>query len=295
MVLVGFTKRWLSQRVIFVVRSTIQNRMITTAHTNVLSSFLADWSMKIRFLPKVKVTSAPVKSYAGVFRAISTGERDINTLLRLIDERLRILERRPLPSFENIKDFDFIADVETIVLLKALYVHVRIYLDAISGVIRYFHRQMNLPKSFNDLLKKLQKRAIPDDLFQVLSLAPNWFKKFKDTRDDLVHHYEDFLLLFNANVIHHASLSKIKGNRAFDYGSIRSCVGEFLKNIQIMIDRLLDHFDKKFFDWYGFVQSSASRSRTIIEGGYMLYWAHKYGGYSHPELQISENQVSNIY
>lgn len=262
--------------------------MITTTHINVLSTYLADWSMKIRLLPKVKVTTAPVRSYANVFRAISTGERDINTLLRLIDERLRILERRPLPTVENIKDFDFIADVETIVLLKALYVQVRIYLDAISGVIRYFHRQMNLPKSFNDLLKKLEKRAIPDDLSQVLSLAPSWFKKFKDTRDDLVHHYEDFLLLFNGNVIHHASLSKTKGNKAFDYGSIRSCVGELLKNIQIMIDYLLDHFDKKFFDWYGFVQSSTSRNRTIIEGGYMLYWVYKYGGYNHTELHVQE-------
>ncbi len=269
--------------------------MITTTHINVLSTYLADWSMKIRLLPKVKVTTGPVRNYASVFRAISTGERDINTLLRLIDERLRILERRTFPTIENIKDFDFIADVETIVFLKALYVQLRIYLDAISGVIRYFHRQMNLPKSFNDVLKKLEKKAIPDDLSQVLYPASSWFKKFKDTRDDLVHHYEDFLLLFNGKAIHHASPLKIKGNKAFDYGSIRSCVIELLKNIQIMIDDLLDYFDKRFFDWYGFVQSSTSRNRTIIDAGYMLYWAHKYGGYSHPELHISENQVPNIY
>jgi len=245
--------------------------------------------MKIRLLPKAKLTTAPTRNYANVFRATSTGERDINTLLRLIDERVRILERRPLPTAENIKDFDFIADVETIVLLKALYVQVRIYLDTISGVIRYFHRQMNLPKSFHRLLEKLEKRAIPNDLSQVLSLVPNWFNKLKDTRDDLVHHYEDFLLLFNDNVIHHASLSKIKGNKAFDYGSIRSSVGELLKNIQIMIDHLLDYFDKKFLDWYGFVQSSASRNTTIIEGGYMLYWAYKYGGYNHTELKVQED------
>jgi hypothetical protein len=245
--------------------------------------------MKICLFPKLKDPKASLDGYIDIFRAISTGERDINTLLRLIDERVRILERRTLPTVENIKDFDFIADVETIVLLKAFYVQVRIYLDAISGVIRYFHRQMNLPKSFNDLLKKLEKGRIRGDLFQVLSLAPNWFKTFKDTRDDLVHHYEDFLLMFNGNIIHHASLSKRKGSKAFDYGSIRSCVGELLKNIQIMIDHLLDHFDKKFFDWYGFVQSPASRNSTIIEGGFMLYWAYKYGGYNHTELAVQED------
>jgi len=263
---------------------------MTITHTNVLSTYLADWSIKIRLLPRVKkAATAPVKGYANIFRAISTGERDINTLLRLIDERLRILEKRPLLTVENIKDFDFTADVEIIVLLKALYVQIRIYLDAISGVIRYFHRQKNLPKSFNDLLKKLGTQAIPDDLSQVLSPALNWFKDLKDTRDNLVHHYEDFLLLFNDKVIHHVSFSKMNGSKAFDYGAIRSCVGELLKNIQMMIDHLLDHFDEKFFDWYGFVQSFTSRNRTIFDGGYMLYWAHKYGGYNHTELHVQED------
>jgi len=268
--------------------------MMTITHINVLSAYLTDWSVKIRLLPQIKkVATIPVKEYANIFRAISMGERDINTLLRLIDERLRILEKRPLPTVGNIKDFDFTADVETIVLLKALYVQVRIYLDAISGVIRYFHRQTNLPKSFNDLLKKLGTQAIPADLSQVLSPALNWFKEFKDTRDNLVHQYEDFLLLFtgeeNERSIHYASLSKINCNKAFDYGDIRSCVGKLLKNIQMMIDDLLDYFDEKFFEWYGFVQSSISRNRTIFEGAYMLYWAYKYGGYNHPELHVQEN------
>lgn len=263
--------------------------MITTTHINVLSTYLADWAMKTRLLPQVKDATAPISGYANVFRAISTGERDVNTLLRLIDERLRILETRPLPSLENIRDFDFTADIETIVLLKALYVQVRIYLDAISGIIRYFHRKMNLPKSFNDLLKKLGTETIPDDLSQVLLHASNWFKDLKRTRDDLVHHYEDFLLLFNGTIIHHASLSKMNRNKAFDYGSIRSCVGELLKNIQVMIDRLLDHFDAKFFDWYGFVQSPMSRNRTIFEGGYILFWAYRYGGYNHTELHVQED------
>ena len=269
--------------------------MVAAIHVNVLSTYLADWGMKTRFISQVKDPTARIKGYDKIFRAISTGERDINTLLRLIDERLRILERRHFPTIENIKDFDFTADIEVVVLLKALYVQIRTYLDVVSGVIRYFHKKNNLPMSFNKLLNKLGKTVIPDDLSQVLSSAQVWFKEFKEVRDDLVHRYEDFLLLFsgkeNEIVIHHASFSKTKANMAFDYGSIKSFIGKLLKNIQILIDDLLDYFDKKFFDWYGFVQSSVSRNKTIFDGGYMLYWAHKYGGYNHTALRIQEDQI----
>jgi hypothetical protein len=248
--------------------------------------------MKVRLLPQPNDPKALVNGYAHIFRAISTGERDVSILLRLLDERLQVLEKRPPPTIENIRDFNFIVDAEAIVLLKALYVQIRIYLDAIAGVIQYFYRRMNLPKSFNKLLKKLGTQAIPSDLSQVLSSAPKWFNQFRKTRVNLVHNYEDFLLLFygkgDEKDIHHASLTMVDGNKAFDYGSIRSYVGELLRNIQVMVDELLDHFDTRFYEWYGFVQSSTSRTQTIFEDGYMLYWAYKYGGYSHPELQVQE-------
>jgi hypothetical protein len=252
--------------------------------------------MKIRFFSQSKYPKVPVDEYANIFRAISTGERDIGILLHLLDQRLRILEQRPYPTVKNIKSLDFTTDAEAVVILKALYIQIRIYLDAIAGVIRYFHRRTNLPKSFDDLLKKLGTKAIPSELSQVLSSAPTWFKTFKETRDDLVHRYEDFLLLFsdkeNEKAIHHASLSRINSNRAFDYGSIKTYFGELLRNIQVMVDNLLDYFDTQFYKWYGFVQSSTSRTQTILEGGhgYMLYWAHKYGGYSHSELHLRGDQ-----
>lgn len=268
--------------------------MSMVIHKNVLSTYLSDWVMKIRLVPQLKDPNAPIDGHAHIFRAISTGERDIGILIRLLDERLRVLESRPSPTIENIKDLNFITDAEVIVLLKALYFQIRIYLDAIAGVIRYFYRRMNTPKSFSKLLKKSGTQAIPDDLSKVLSSALKWFERFKDRRDHLVHQYEDFLLLFNGRengkVIHHASLTKIDGNKVFDYGSIKSYVGELLKNIQVLIDGLLDHFDARFYEWYGFVQSSASRTQTFFEDGYMLYWANKYGGYSHPELQVQESE-----
>jgi hypothetical protein len=252
--------------------------------------------MKIRLSPQPKDPKAPVNGYIHTFRAISIGERDVNIFIRLLDERLQALERRPDPTIENIKDLDFIVDAEVIILLKALYVQIRIHLDAIAGVIRYFYRRKNLPKSFRDLLKKLRTQEMPKDLSEILSSAAKWFKRFRDTRDDLVHQYEDFLLLFNGKgnekVIHYASLSKIDRNKVFDYGSIRSQVGELLKNIQLMVDGLLDHFDTQFYEWYGFVQSSASRTQTMLEAGYMLYWAHKYGGYNHLELHIQDESNS---
>jgi hypothetical protein len=250
--------------------------------------------MKIRLFPKPKDPKAPLDGHSDIFRAISTGERDIGIFLRLLDERLRALEKRPFPTIENIKDFNFNVDAEAIVLLKALYVHTRIYLDAIAGVLQFFHRRMNLPKSFNALLKKIGTSAIPNDLSQVLSSVPKWFSQFRKTRVNLVHDYEDFLLLFygkgDEKEIHHASLTRMDRDKAFDYGSIRSSVGGLLKDIQVMVDDLLDHFDARFYEWYGFVQSPTSRTQTMFEDGYMLYWAYKYGGYSHPDLHVQENE-----
>lgn len=267
------------------------DRMATITHINVLSTYLADWSMKIQLLPYAKDPAAQIKGYTNLFRAVSVGERDINTLLRLIDERLQFLETRPLLSLENTKTFDFIADFEVIVFLKALYVQIRIYLDTISGAIRHFNKKLNLPKNFNKLLMKVGTPAIPQNLTQVLLPAITWFKYLKNTRDDLVHNYEDFMVLINGSTVHHASLSKISGNKVFDYGAIKLSVGELLKNIQVMIDHLLDYFDDNFFDWYGFVQSTNSRNRTIYEGGYLWYWAYKYGGYSHKEFQVRDEKI----
>jgi hypothetical protein len=261
--------------------------MITVTHTNVLSTYLADWAMNMRILAQTGSAKAiPLSDKTNVMRAVSTGERDINTVLRLIDDRLRILETRPFSNVENMRTLDFTVDLETVVLLKALYVDVRIYLDAISGTIAYFHKELALPRSFNKLLKKVGTIAIPEALSQVLLPAVGWFKTLKGTRDDLVHYYEGFLLLFDGSIIHHASHSKIDGNRAFDYGPIRATLGELLKNIQALADRLLDYFDNQFFSWYGLVQSSQSRNKTIFEGGYILYWAYKYGGYTHPRLEV---------
>ena len=264
-----------------------KRRMITVSHINVLSTYLADWATNMRVLIQAgSIKATQLAGKTNVMQAVSTGERDINTVLRLIDDRLRILETRPLLTLENIRTLDFTVDLETVVLLKALYVDVRIYLDAISGTIGHFHKELALPRSFNKLLKKVGTTAIPEALSQVLLPAAGWFKTLKGTRDDLVHYYEDFLLLFDGPTIHHASHCKIDGNKAFDYGPIRATVGELLKNIQTLIDRLLDYFDDQFFSWYGLVQSSRSRNKTIFEGGYIWYWAHKYGGYSHPKLEV---------
>jgi hypothetical protein len=250
--------------------------------------------MKVDFLPRPRVPGGPISGYANVFRAISSGERDIGILLRLLDERLLMLESRPLITIDNIHDLDFRVDAEAVVLLKALYVQIRVYIDSIAGVIRYFYNRSNLPMTFNGLLKKVGTPAIPSDLSEVLSFCSQWFQPFKKTRDDFVHYYEDFLLLVygkeDEKVIHHASFSKRDGIKAFDYGSIRDNVGELLKNIQILVDSLLDNLDKRFCEWYGFVQSQASRTQTGIEGGYFLYWAHKYGGYTHRELHVQEAQ-----
>lgn len=267
---------------------------MVVVHKNMLSTYLSDWTYSIRHIAKSRNPTAPTSGSKKIFGAVANNVRDINTLLRLLDQRIKVLESRPMPTIDNFKDLDFTADVEAVVFLKACYLFIRIYLDGISSVIHYFYRSLNLPKSFNKLLKKLDSANLPSDLSAVLAPAKIWFRPFKERRDALVHHYEDFLILYvrdegNKN-IDHASLFNIENNRALNYGAIRSYLGEFLRDCQILVDNLLDHFDQKFYEWYGIVQSSNSRNRTIFEDGCpMLFWAHKYGGYSHPDLQIREN------
>ncbi len=89
-------------------------------------------------------------------------------------------------------------------------------------------------------------------------------------------------------VIHHASLSKRDGIKAFDYGSIRDNLGQLLKNVQAFIDSLLDALDERFRVCYGYVQSELSWTETITDGGRILYWAYKYGSYRHGMLRVRE-------
>lgn len=132
------------------------------------------------------------------------------------------------------------------------------------------------------------------ELPQALSQSLFWFPDFKSRREDLVHHYQSFLILFKKDpkgktILDHAYLNPSNIPSEENLGDIREYLGFLLKCYQELIDSMLDLFDLKFENWYGIIGGYESRTETIMEGlsGYMIWWASKYGKYKHAGLQIN--------
>jgi hypothetical protein len=208
-----------------------------------------------------------------------------------LDSRLRILEEKPIPQL------DFLAYAEARVFLKAFYVFFRILLDDVSGVIEFFYKKnepiVEVTKSFDDILKKSESGRLPSDLSKILESSSSWFPEVRDSRDDLVHHYDSHLISIKQgegerNILGHFN---IKGRTRREFASIREHLGFLLCEYQTLIDNLLDHFDTKFGDWHGIFQGKSGRNLTIMQGcvAFPLWWAYKYGNYRHEDLQVSED------
>ena len=225
------------------------------------------------------------------FQAIASQTYDLSTMLMYLDSKLKILENK------SPQAMDYQAYADATVFLKAAYLFFRILLDTLAGVIEYFYEKnedMKLPHNFKKLLNKEKAGKLPKDLSVILNKAHVWFPELRDRRDDLVHHYEHFLILFGKNkngvsVLEHSGMGERK-NRLKNYGEIRQYFGFLLGGYQRLIDDLLDHFDTKFRTWYGIVASKSARRQTQMEGNatYMLWWAAKYGDYKHPDLVVQD-------
>lgn len=226
------------------------------------------------------------------FQAIASQTFDLSVMLMYLDSKLRILENNKSSLAMNHQVY-----ADAIVFLKAAYLFFRILLDTLAGATEYFYQKnegINLPSSFNGLLKKEKRGKLPKDLSFILEKAHIWFPEFTKRRNDLVHHYESFLILFGKNksgvdILEHSS-NRTKENKLKNYGEIRQYFGFLLSGYQRLIDDLLDHFDTKFRTWYGIIVSKSSRTQTQMEGNAacMLWWAAKYGDYKHPDLVIQE-------
>jgi len=185
---------------------------------------------------------------------------------------------------------------EARIFLKSAYIFYRILLDTVAAVIEYFYKKnerINLPSSFYGLISKQRKRQLPDELSNAIQQTLSWFPDFKSRRDDLVHNYQSFLILFQKDpkgetALDHTYLNSSKIPSGKNLGNIREYVGFLLKCYQELIDSLLNLFDLKFQDWYGIVIGHNSRTETILEGltGYMLWWASIYGKYQNSNMQI---------
>ena len=275
-------------------------RCITVVHKNCLSAYLSGWKMCMHmiFMSVGKMRSEEeaqryrIKRIPTPFQSFSFNTHDLCVLLAHLDDRLRVLEETPLTTTQ----FPHQVYGEARVFLKSCYIFFRILLDDLSGIIEYFYKKneqkVEVKKSFYDLLKKAEIERLPKDLLKLLEGPSLWFPEMKRRRDDLVHEYDSFLISFDrgkddAKTVGHFST---KGAATSDYEDVRKYFEVVCCEYQKLIDDLLDHFDRKFADWYGIIQGKGGRTSSIMHGyaGIILWWAYRYGNYRHEDFQVIE-------
>jgi hypothetical protein len=265
-------------------------------HKNDFSSYLSDWFTTLQMvrLNLRAQTQKTVLAKPKVFQALGENKYELCLMLHHLHTRMHQLEER------SVIQIDLMSYSEARVFLKSVYIFCRILLDTVAAVIEYFYKKnekINLPHSFHGLTSKQKAGQLPDELSKALSQTLSWFPDFKSRREDLVHNYQSFLILFQKDpkgklALDHTYLSPSNISIGETLGDIRHYVGFLLRSYQELVDALLDLFDLKFKDWYGMVQGQRSRTETIMEGisAYVLWWAARYGNYQHADLRICDEE-----
>ena len=266
------------------------SRLVNVIHNNDLGGYLGNWKTNVQILRELipdKIRWTPLQTLPTPFQSYSFNTHDLTVLLSFLEMNLRILEQTPLSQFDNE------AYSKSRVFLKTSLIVFPVILDDLAAILEFFYKknqpQTQVPPRFSDLLAKASKGELPSDLEALVLQTDSWFPEVKDTRDDIIHHYDSVLLSFsqtedNKNIIGHFHVG---GRNPYAYEDTRSFLGTVFANYQQLIDQLLSHFDAKFADWYGF---APNRAQTILQGdaGIILWWAHKYGGYTSDDFQIIE-------
>jgi len=256
-------------------------------HQSDLNYYISEWRLTMNHVLKIQ----PPVDIPQALVSLGDNTRDLSVMLSYLDVKLTILEETPHKAGQQI-DYQAYSDART--FLKICYLLVRILFNDVAGVIKYFYDK-NEPNSgvtisFNDLLKNAKNGKLPKDLSILLGQTIVHFPIMRGRRDDLEHYYESLLISFRQDedgktIPGHFGT---KGRTTKEYGDIRQSFGSILCEYQNLIDNILDHFDAKFMDWYGFQPPRASTISAEGYAGIMLWWAYKYGNYRHEDLQVSE-------
>jgi hypothetical protein len=265
-------------------------------HKNDFCTYLSDWFNRLQMIRLNLQIQA--KRTLGTkpkpFQALGDNTYELCLMLFYLDAKMRRLEE------SSPNQIDLISYSEARVFLKSVYLFFRILLDTVAAVIEYFYKEnekITLPPSFRKLISKQKAGQLPDELSRALNQSLSWFPDFKSRREDLVHHYQSFLILFQKDprgniALDHTYLNPSDIPNGETLGNIRDYVGFLLKSYQGLVDALLDLFDLKFQDWYGIIGGYKSRTETIMEdiSAYVLWWAARYGNYQHADLRISDEE-----
>ena len=268
-----------------------RSRPASVNHKNNLSGYIGNW---LTMMKHIKKTQPPIRIPRAIVSYIDNSY-DLSLMLSYLDNNLSMLEETTLTPDQ----FNYQAYAKARSFLKVCYILLRILLDNISCIIKYFY-DYNEPKvgvkeSFEELLEKADDRKLPEDLIALLHPSKEWFRQMRERRDDLVHRYESLLISLRQGkqgetILGHFST---KGHTTREYEDIRKYIGFVLCEYQKLIDNLLDHFDSKFRCWYGF---APHRDMTIFSDivDLPLWWAYKYGNYRHKDLHIIENNDEEV-
>jgi hypothetical protein len=255
------------------------NKPASISHTNDLSGYVSEWvtSMNLLKKPEPRIrTPRAVISYVD-------NRYDLSLMLSYLDNMLTALEETPR--------FDDLAYAQARAFLKVCYLLLRVQLDDVAGIIKYFYDakepQVGVPKSFNDLLKKADRQKLPEDLINVLQPTTAWFGPMRGRRGNLEHDYESLLISFKQDSEGKKRLGHFStmGGTTKEYEDVREYFGSVLCGLQQLIDRLLDHFDAKSRYWYGFAPFRHSSTFLGIVN-MPLGWAYEYGAYRHKDLHV---------
>lgn len=254
-------------------------------HKNNLSGYVSNWRLTMNNIFQVQ----PPIGIPQELVSLGDNTYDLSLMLSYLDDKLTTLEDTRLTP----NQFNYLAYAEARSFLKVCYLLLRILLDNVTGILKYFYDKKEplaaVPKSFYDLLKKARSGKLPKDLIALLQRPNEWFPEMRDRRVDLEHNYESLLISFKQGEGGKTILGHFgtKGCTAKEYEDIRKYFGFVLCEYQMLIDSLLDHLDTKFIDWYGF---KPFRDITILSDivDLPLWWAYKYGDYKHEDLKVLE-------
>ena len=174
-------------------------------------------------------------------------------MLELFEDRLTRFEK----SLKGEKaNFDYGTYPEAMCFLDAIYFFSRMLLDSTAGIIRHYYNLNNrgyeLDKSFDALCKKSAKGELPDNLNKVFSGCEKWFPQLKDRRDNIVHHYETYLIGLGNNIEGQTiavQFSPYRNNHVRADEDLRSYIGMAMAGYQHFVDKLLDWLDEMFKGW----------------------------------------------
>jgi hypothetical protein len=261
-------------------------------HTNWIPGYVSDLLYVLDVVAHSKGKPASRLRASQALESLRRHELSVCLMLELLEDRLTRFEES---LRRERKHCDFGAYAEAMVFLDAIYLFVRMLLDCAVGVLR--HRDMDvdgkgreLPKSFDDMVKRAITKKLPGDLNTVFCGSSLWFPLFKDRRDAIVHEHETYLIVFGTDAEGRRTAGQFSPqgkNQATGTENLREYVGTVMAGYQTFVDRLLEYWDGTFRTSRG-VTVHRNRITFVGRSGNILLWAHKYGGYKDANLCISD-------